>query len=171
MSTTSTGRSWFAIPRGEGPGDAASRLRHQCVKGANRSRRGATSSRYRGRLRLGLSADGVGGQVSRRTARTGLAVCFFPSSRLSTDPRSGKARRHHLSDKNLQHAVKGGVQRRQRQEDKLPCAAALVCDPPVRARPRYPNASGVARPRKRADHDDIYARAEIRRTSHGQSAR
>ncbi|AWN16731.1 integron integrase [Salinisphaera sp. LB1] len=35
----------------------------------------------------------------------------FPSSRLSTDPRSGKTRRHHLSEKGLQHAVKGAVRR------------------------------------------------------------
>ncbi|HET7314667.1 integron integrase [Salinisphaera sp.] len=35
----------------------------------------------------------------------------FPSSRLSTDPRSGETRRHHLSEKGLQHAVKGAVKR------------------------------------------------------------
>lgn len=35
----------------------------------------------------------------------------FPSSRLSTDPRSGMTRRHHISEKGLQHAVKGAVRR------------------------------------------------------------
>lgn len=45
-------------------------------------------------------------------AQTELAWQYvFPSSRLSTDPRSGMTRRHHLSEKGLQHAVKGAVKR------------------------------------------------------------
>tara|TARA_B100002049_G_scaffold216205_1_gene182017 strand:- start:740 stop:1714 length:975 start_codon:yes stop_codon:yes gene_type:complete len=45
-------------------------------------------------------------------AQTELAWQYaFPSSRLSTDPRSGVTRRHHLSEKGLQHAVKGAVKR------------------------------------------------------------
>lgn len=35
----------------------------------------------------------------------------FPSSRLSVDPRSKATRRHHLSEKGLQQAVKGAVKR------------------------------------------------------------
>ena len=45
-------------------------------------------------------------------AQTELAWQYvFPSSRLSTDPRSDMTRRHHLSEKGLQHAVKGAVRR------------------------------------------------------------
>jgi integron integrase len=35
----------------------------------------------------------------------------FPAAKLSIDPRSGETRRHHLSEKNLQNAVKLAVQR------------------------------------------------------------
>lgn len=35
----------------------------------------------------------------------------FPSARLSKDPRSGMTRRHHLSEKGLQQAVKGALRR------------------------------------------------------------
>jgi len=36
---------------------------------------------------------------------------FFPSSKLSVDPRSGKIRRHHISEKTIQNAVKEGVKK------------------------------------------------------------
>ena len=35
----------------------------------------------------------------------------FPAAKVSTDPRSGEARRHHVSEKNLQKAVKAAVER------------------------------------------------------------
>jgi integron integrase len=35
----------------------------------------------------------------------------FPAAKVSTDPRSGDTRRHHVSEKNLQKAVKGAIQR------------------------------------------------------------
>lgn len=35
----------------------------------------------------------------------------FPSSRLSVDPRSGETRRHHVSEKNLQRAMKDAVRK------------------------------------------------------------
>jgi integron integrase len=35
----------------------------------------------------------------------------FPSSKLSVDPRSGKIRRHHISEKAIQNAVKEGVKK------------------------------------------------------------
>ena len=45
-------------------------------------------------------------------AQTELAWQYvFPSSRLSKDPRSGITRRHHLSEKGLQQAVKDAVKR------------------------------------------------------------
>ena len=36
---------------------------------------------------------------------------FFPASKLSVDPRSGKIRRHHISEKVIQNAVKEGVKK------------------------------------------------------------
>ncbi len=35
----------------------------------------------------------------------------FPAAKVSTDPRSGEKRRHHVSEKNLQKAVKAAIQR------------------------------------------------------------
>jgi integron integrase len=35
----------------------------------------------------------------------------FPAGKLSTDPRSGEVRRHHISENNLQKAVKSAIQR------------------------------------------------------------
>jgi len=35
----------------------------------------------------------------------------FPAAKVSTDPRSGQVRRHHISEKNLQKAVKVAIQR------------------------------------------------------------
>ena len=35
----------------------------------------------------------------------------FPAAKLSTDPRSGELRRHHVSEKNLQKAVKAAIER------------------------------------------------------------
>jgi integrase len=35
----------------------------------------------------------------------------FPAAKVSTDPRSGEARRHHVSEKNLQKAVKAAIER------------------------------------------------------------
>lgn len=35
----------------------------------------------------------------------------FPASKLTTDPRSGERRRHHVLEKNLQNAVKGAIKR------------------------------------------------------------
>jgi integron integrase len=35
----------------------------------------------------------------------------FPASKLTTDPRSGERRRHHVSEKNHQNAVKGAIKR------------------------------------------------------------
>jgi integron integrase len=35
----------------------------------------------------------------------------FPANKLTTDPRSGGRRRHHVSEKNLQNAVKGAITR------------------------------------------------------------
>ncbi len=35
----------------------------------------------------------------------------FSAAKVSTDPRSGEARRHHVSEKNLQKAVKAAVER------------------------------------------------------------
>jgi len=35
----------------------------------------------------------------------------FPAAKASTDPRSGETRRHHVSEKNLQKAVKAAIQR------------------------------------------------------------
>ena len=35
----------------------------------------------------------------------------FPAQKLSTDPRSGELRRHHVNEKNLQNAVKQAIER------------------------------------------------------------
>lgn len=37
--------------------------------------------------------------------------CVFPSAKFSVDPRSGKVRRHHLSEKSIQNAVAAAVKK------------------------------------------------------------
>jgi integron integrase len=45
--------------------------------------------------------------------RSWLWQYVFPAAKLSTDPRSGEMRRHHVSEKNLQNAVKAAIRRAQ----------------------------------------------------------
>jgi integrase len=44
----------------------------------------------------------------------------FPSATLSTDPRSGKVRRHHLADETIQRAVKAACKRAEIQKPATP---------------------------------------------------
>jgi integron integrase len=45
-----------------------------------------------------------------RNAATDISWQYlFPAGKLSTDPRSGKTRRHHVSEQNVQRAVKAGL--------------------------------------------------------------
>lgn len=52
-------------------------------------------------------------------ARSWLWQYVFPASKLSSDPRSGELRRHHVSEKNLQNAVKTATKR-----SRIPKAAS-----------------------------------------------
>jgi len=67
-----------------------------------------------------LDRGGGGGRVYlpfalerkyRRAARSWAWQYVFPATKLSTDPRSGETRRHHVSEKALQNAVKLAIQR------------------------------------------------------------
>lgn len=65
-------------------------------------------------LRAGYGSVYLPHALSRKypNAARELAWQFvFPSSRLSTDPRSGETRRHHVNEKGLQRAVKRAVTR------------------------------------------------------------
>jgi integrase len=96
----------------------------------------------------------------------------FPADRLSSDPRSGQVRRHHVSEDKLQEAVRRAV--------KLSGLAKRVSWPhlppqlrhaPAGGRLRHPHDPGTARPRGRADHDDLHACVEQGRQGREKSAR
>ena len=57
-------------------------------------------------LRRSLPALCAGPQISQRQPRVGGWQYVFPSDRLSTDPRSGLTRRHHVDESGLQKAVR-----------------------------------------------------------------
>ena len=48
------------------------------------------------------------GRKYLNAARSWAWQYVFPAAKLSVDPRSGETRRHHVSEKNLQNAVKTG---------------------------------------------------------------
>ena len=50
------------------------------------------------------------GRKYRNTDRSWAWQYVFPAAKLSKDPRSGELRRHHVSEKNLQNAVKLAIQ-------------------------------------------------------------
>jgi integron integrase len=63
-------------------------------------------------LRLGQGEVYLPHAIERKYRNAGREWCWqyvFPSERISTDPRSGERRRHHLSESSIQKAVKRAV--------------------------------------------------------------
>ena len=68
----------------------------------------------------------------------------FPSKGISMDPRSGRSRRHHVSDNTLHKMVKlAGAARGDRQDGECACAAVFVCHVSIGERRRYTDGSGL----------------------------
>jgi integrase len=77
-----------------------------------RSHLAAVASQHQADLRLGLGEVFLPHALDRKDENVAREWCrqyVFPSDRISTDPRSGKRRRHHLSESWIQKAVKRAV--------------------------------------------------------------
>jgi hypothetical protein len=96
----------------------------------------------------------------------------FPATKPSLDPRSGEIRRHHVSEKNLQNAVKLAI-RAAGIKKAASCHTfrAFVCDPPARKRLRYSHRSRTARAQECGDDDDIHTCPEPAGNSYPQPTR
>jgi integrase len=105
-------------------------------------------------------------------AREWIWQYVFPSGRVSFDPRTGTARRHHLHENGLQKAVKAAA-RRARIVKKVNCHSLRhsFCHPSARGRLRYPHRAGAPGTRRCLDDDDLHSRAEPGRPRGAQPAR
>ena len=81
----------------------------------------------------------------------------FPSHRLSTDPRSGVIRRHHVYEN---YVIRGVKQAAFAARIELSYAAAFLRHAPARSRVRHPHGAGAARARGRVHDDDLHACAQ-----------
>jgi Phage integrase family len=95
----------------------------------------------------------------------------FPAARRSIDPRSGTERRHHLGPDVIQRAVQRAASAAAIGKPVGPAhPAALLRHASTGLRPRHPDRSGVPRPLRREDDDDLHARARPRRERRAQPA-
>ena len=85
----------------------------------------------------------------------------FPSHKLSRDPRTGEARRHHLYENYLTRGVKEAA-RAAGMVKPVSChtPAALLRYAPPRVGLRHPHGAGAPGPCGRLDDDDLHACAE-----------
>jgi integrase len=93
--------------------------------------------------------------VSARTKRALLRGQYlFPAPKLSVDPRSHALRRHHVSEKNLQNAIKLAI-RAAGIPKAASCHTFRFRHSPLRTRHRYSIRSGVTRAQRR-QYEMIY---------------
>lgn len=92
----------------------------------------------------------------------------FPAPKLSTDPRTGRAARHHVYPERIQRAVRAAAQRQARD---LPHPAPQLRDPPARSGLRHPHRPGAARPPPGLDHDGLHPRPQQGRPRRPQPPR
>ena len=86
---------------------------------------------------------------------------LFPSPKLSTDPRSGRTRRHHVDDSVLQRAVRSArVGAGIVKPATLSHLAPLVRHASAGGGARHPHRAGAARTQGRDDHADLHARTQ-----------
>ena len=85
----------------------------------------------------------------------------FPAKSLSTDPRSGKVRRHHVHQNTLQKAVKQAAARAKIAK-RATCHTLRpqLCHPFIGKRVRYSHGSRAYGPCRCSDHHDIHACTE-----------
>lgn len=93
---------------GKGAKDRSTLLARAC-RDELRAHLRAVEARHRSDRALGLAGVWLPDAVERKYPRAGLELGWFwvfPSHALSTDPRAGVVRRHHVSDSVIQKAVK-----------------------------------------------------------------
>jgi integrase len=88
---------------------------------------------------------------------------LFPAAKPSLDPRSGETRRHHVSEKNLQNAVKLAVR-------AAGIRKAASCHTFAGGRLRYSHRSRATGPQECRHHDDLHPRPQPSRPPHSQSS-
>jgi integron integrase len=99
------------VRAGKGAKDRVTMLPDQLVSPLREHLRGARTV-HRRDLAAGFGTVYLPYALERKYPNAAVAWGWqwvFPASRLSTDPRSGVVRRHHLSDSQVQRAVRGAV--------------------------------------------------------------
>ncbi len=105
-------------------------------------------------------------------ARVWARQYVFPAKALSSDPRTGCVRRHHLGDQAFQRAMRQAVRDAGLDKPATPhTLRTLVRDAPARRRLRHPHGAGAAWPQRCRHDDDLHARPQSRRPCRGEPAR
>src|SRR5574337_734454 len=154
----------------QGPRHRAAREPDPAAAAPARARPGAARPRPRRGIRRGLAARCAGGQVPWRAHAVGLAVGVSGRAALG---QSAQRRGSPSSPERGRRAARGGTgraPRRHRQAVLAARAAPLVRRPSAAGRLRHPHGAGAARPRRRVDDDDLYARARARGARGAQPA-
>jgi len=103
------------VRSGKGDKDRSTLLA-DAVKPALRKHMESVKALHEQDVRGGLDAVWLPDALERKYPDAGRELCWqwlFPSKTLSTDPRSGKVRRHHISDMAIQRAVKDASRKAQ----------------------------------------------------------
>jgi len=132
-------------------------------------------ARYRADRASGLAGVWLPDALERKYPNAGRELGWlwvFPSHALSTDPRAGIVRRHHLSDSVIQKAVKAAAMRANIHKPiSVHTLRAQFCHSSFAQRRRHPADSGVPRPRACRDHHDLHARRQGAPQSGAESTR
>ena len=95
----------------------------------------------------------------------------FPADDYSTDPRSGKTRRHHLLPIRIQRAVRrAATSTRITSRGHPTYASALLCHPSAGGGPGYPYGAGIAGACGCENHHDLHSCAQPRASGRVESA-
>ena len=114
--------------------------------------------------RAGLAGVWMPDALDRKYPNAGRELAWFwvfPSQTLSTDPRAGIVRRHHMSDSVIQKAVKAAAQKaRIHKPVSVHTLRHQLRHASAAERRRHPADSGIPRARERRDDDDLHARGQ-----------
>jgi len=93
----------------------------------------------------------------------------FPAAKPSLDPQSGEMRRHHVSEKNLQNAVKLAIRSAGIKKAASCHISTLLRNASAGRRLRHSHRPGAARAQERRHHDDLHSRSKPTRVAHPKS--
>ena len=125
-------------------------------------------------LRQGHGSVYMPGALDRKypaAAREWRWRIVFPARDLSTDPRSGVVRRHHLDEVTIHRAIKAAVARvGEFQARQFAHVQAQLRDPCSSAGRRHADYSGTAGAQRCIHDDDLYSRAPAGRQRYEKPA-